>query len=1027
MILKKLSNIFLAAAIFLHAMPILALSESENIFDETMTSLYDESVIQNTEDISGNNTQITENQEQMESIALDVDNNLIQGEILSLTSNSGNIQTVSGDDFTLVLKDDGTVWSWGNNEHGQLGDGSTTNRGIPQCIPELQDICAIDAGPAQAFALKNDGTVYAWGDNSYGQLGIGTKHEALYPTKITELENVEQISAGRLHAAALTSDGKVYTWGNNNRFQLGTGDSIEHTSPVEIELTGIIDISAGGSHTSAVTNDGTVYSWGDNTYGQLGDESNTRRNLAVVTKEISDVVDVECGLNHTMAIKENGDVYAWGDNLYYQLGNNTQESSNTPVQIPNLTEISHLTTWENHSAAIKNDGSVYVWGDNTYGQLGNETYDEQITPMQLNNFPYTISVDVGKNHTAAITMGGIVYVWGSNEFLQLAIDNMHSPNIVTLSGLSDIKEAAAGMYHSMALTQDGKVFAWGYNSHGQLGDGTKTNRDVPIEVIGLPKIRAISPGYYHSLALAEDGTVYAWGFNGYGQLGDGTTDTKLTPIKVEGLTDIVAVETGAYHSVALKSDGTVYSWGWNENGELGNGTNTSSNVPVQIIGLTDVQSISVGYYTNFAIKTDGSVMAWGVNNAGQLGENVPMFENHNTPIEIDIENVQSIAAGTYHTMALTNEGDIITWGYNSHGQLGDYRSSYITQRIDSISNVKYISAGENGSMAIDENGNVYVWGDNSYGQCGNDTQQKAFYPKTLYKLSNAVTVSAGYGHCIALLEDGTIATWGNNGSGQLGDGNRFTRNVPCLVDGEINNISGWEEAIPVDAQCSVNGSVVFAGNSNWYFLKSEYNSQYTFDVSEGYTIELYDMYNSSLGHVGSHITKNILTDEIIYIKVFKNDNGVGEYTLTINNNGMQNQGRKYLTTIGEDMYFANIYDNNRLYINNTPLTNYPIRSMCHSDNIIYFAANNGLYQVEDTAITLLFDNIIANFIVADSGYIYFSNWSDGGTLYALDLSDKSLIKINNTPSIKLKISDRKIYYYSVKDGVQQLNILQLIY
>jgi YD repeat-containing protein len=152
---------------------------------------------------------------------------------------------------------------------------------------------------------------------------------------------------------------------------------------------------------------------------------------------------------------------------------------------------------------------------------------------------------------------------------------------------------AAGYYHTVALKNDGTVWAWGYNAQGQLGDGTTTQRTVPVQVmaspgVGLTNVKAIAAGYKHTVVVKNDGTVWTWGWNSDGQLGDGTTTDRKTPVQVSGLTNVKAVAAGYYHTVALKNDGTVWSWGYNYYGQLGDGTSgdtASKSAPVQVKDL----------------------------------------------------------------------------------------------------------------------------------------------------------------------------------------------------------------------------------------------------------------------------------------------------------------------------------------------------------------------------------------------------------------------------------------------------------
>ena len=187
-------------------------------------------------------------------------------------------QISTGEEHTLALKSDGTVWAWGSNDNGQLGDGTYTYRITPVQVGSLSDIIAIACGGVLdtkkgfSIALKSDGAVWAWGGNDNGQLGDGTKIGKANPVQVNGLSDVIAVAGGGSHAAALKSDGTVWTWGYNSDGELGDGTKTKRTTPVQVSgLSNIIAIACGGYHTVALKSDGTIWTWGYNGYGQLGD------------------------------------------------------------------------------------------------------------------------------------------------------------------------------------------------------------------------------------------------------------------------------------------------------------------------------------------------------------------------------------------------------------------------------------------------------------------------------------------------------------------------------------------------------------------------------------------------------------------------------------------------------------------------------------------------------------------------------------------------------------------------------------
>ena len=935
------------------------------------------------------------------------------------------VQVAAGGDFSLALKADGTVWSWGGNENGQLGYKTSGNSASPRQISGIDSICMIDAKQKQAFAVKEDGTVYAWGDNSYGQLGDGTKTERWLPVQVVGLNDIIKISAGRIHTAALREDGTVYVWGNNNRAQLGTGDTEEHLTPFLLDLTEVSDISAGGSHTAIVKEDGTVYAWGDNSYGQLGDGTMKRRTTAVKTEDIADVGTLSTGLYHTMAIKKDGTVYAWGSNTSYQYGNGTQSSANKPVLISGLAGIKTISIGTDHTVAVSDSGIAYAWGDNTYGQLGDGTYILRKTPVQITDLSDVSMATAGGSHTIALTHWAAIYIWGSNTSLQLGIEKKTGFAITAPNGLTTPAEPVAGVYHSMALQADGTVMAWGYNSHGQLGDGTTTNRDYPSLVSRLTDIKAISAGYFHNLAVKENGMVYAWGHNGYGQLGAGTANVQYTPIQVANLTDVKTVAAGTYHSVALKNDGTVWTWGNNKNGELGNGTNTDCIWPTQVPGLTDIKDIAVGYYTNFAIKTDGSVMAWGANNEFQLG--VTPYVSHNTPVAVDLPKpIKKISAGPYHTLALSEDGEVFAWGYNGHGQLGQGEDMHAMVMLEGLTDVQDISAGEHHSLALSADGSVWGWGYNKTYQVGTGIRDK-LAPKQISGLKNITKISAGYGHNLALQTDGKIVSWGNNGSGQLGDGQTFQCNTPHYISGEPGgNTEGKDPSQAHRVQFNQTNEDIFTrlDEVEWFSALPKYAASYTFTKSENLTVELYK-YNRGVNtlvnaNLANGATVSMKYPEQYYLKCYMTDQTQkpGAYWFAFHQSGAQTNGRGFEVSIGGSSYYANYADGGKLYKGGARLTDTPVSWLCAAGGNLYYNTGGGVCKYDTSAgtHTAFGSKFHAYFMVSDGSYLYFANWSDGGRLYRCSLTGSGLTCICKDIGAYLELDGSYLYYQNSLDG-----------
>jgi len=253
---------------------------------------------------------------------------------------------------------------------------------------------SIAAGNGRSFALKSNGTLWAWGGNGQGQLGDGTFTQRLVPTQIGSATNWTSVSVGRQHVLALRADGTIWSWGQNANGQLGDGDTNHRFTPAQIgSATDWISISAGVLHSLARKSDRTVWAWGDNTYGQLGDNGSTTQRLVptlIVGIHDTDLetrswVYIETGDHHNISIRVDGTLWAWGYNANGELGDNSTANRFVPTQVGSATDWSFATVkaGEAHTVARKADGTLWVWGYNGHGQLGDDSSTNRIVPTQI--------------------------------------------------------------------------------------------------------------------------------------------------------------------------------------------------------------------------------------------------------------------------------------------------------------------------------------------------------------------------------------------------------------------------------------------------------------------------------------------------------------------------------------------------------------------------------------------------------------------------------------------------------------------
>ncbi|MEV5573137.1 Ig-like domain repeat protein [Spirillospora sp. NPDC052269] len=336
----------------------------------------------------------------------------------------------------------------------------------------------------------------------------------------------------------------------------------------------------------------------------------------------------------------------------------------------------------------------------------------------------------------------------------------------------------------------------GNNNNGQLGDGTTTNRTIPGPV-HLPAgvaLTQVSAGWYHSLGLTSDGRVLAWGANNYGQLGDGTTTSSDTPVETHlppGVT-VTQVVAAGWVSLAVTADGRVLSWGYNNNGQLGDGTTTTRYTPGDVDLPAGAYVTQVAAKTNhvLAVTSGGQVLAWGNNVHGQLGDNTTTTPR-TRPVQTQLPagvTVTQVAATSFSSLALTSDHQVLGWGFNSSGQVGDgtttNRTVPVLVHVPEGVSVTQIAAGFEHGLALTSQGGMLAWGHNGYGQLGDDTYTNRHTPVPV-QLPEGVTITqmdAGFHSNLAVTSHGHVLGWGTNSDGELGDGTVLSRSTPVYME-----------------------------------------------------------------------------------------------------------------------------------------------------------------------------------------------------------------------------------------------------
>lgn len=386
----------------------------------------------------------------------------------------------------------------------------------------------ISTGYQNSFAIKKDGSLWAWGDNSLGQLGDGTttiqddrgttveNNDKSSPVKI--MDNVASISAKWFHSLAIKTDSSLWVWGFNEFGQLGDGSTSSRNIPVKI-MSDVAFAYAGYVNSFVIKTDGSLWGWGYNAFGQLGDGTTDDRNTPVkIMDDVTYVTDAVStyGPGHVFAIKKDGSLWGWG---YQYVGDGASIARRSPVKI--MDKVADIAVTDSSCFALKTDSSLWAWGYNSYGTLGDgTTEDVRLTPVKV--MDNVVFVQVTDYQSFAVKADGSLWGWGWNEYGQLGDGTTEKERRKPVKIMDNVSFFAAGYSCKLAIKTDGSLWAWGDTLYVQPEDKASVKSGIPVKIMENV-VYAISGGdtSNHCFAVKTDGSLWGWGWNDHGQVGYG--------------------------------------------------------------------------------------------------------------------------------------------------------------------------------------------------------------------------------------------------------------------------------------------------------------------------------------------------------------------------------------------------------------------------------------------------------------------------------------------------------------------------
>lgn len=653
----------------------------------------------------------------------------------------------SGGDSISGVKNNGTLYMWGLNSSGELGQNNIINRSTPTQVGVSSDWSWV-MNDRFTIGVKTNGTLWAWGNNSSGQLGLNDIVSRSSPVQVGVDNTWSRVYVSRFYsgaafdsAFAIKTNGSLWAWGNNSAGQLGFIDAVNRSSPIQVgaDLNWSSVAVSGQRFALAIKTNGTLWSCGINTNGSLGINNSINRSSWTQVGTNSNWTQVSADYWPVGAIKSDGTLWTWGQNTNGSLGSNIGSAFNrsSPAQVGIDTTWNQIECGYASMLGRKVDGTLWSWGTGSAGQLGINTTQNQSSPVLVSGGLNWFTCSANNR-----TSFGIVRINAATSTPTATIASTPTPTpspsespiptttlspTVTESPTPTPSESPSptpspspsdSPTPTPSPTAFNAWYLWGSNAQGQLNTGTTGAIEGPYNAFSAGEYPNIESGSASSFRKS-DGTLWGSGSNGQGTLGQNDIANRSSLVQIS--TNVVYNAANTNSMTFIKSDGTLWGCGRNINGDLGVGNAVNRSSPTQeALGKTDWAKCTSGTLNSFGIDTSGRLYGTGNNGFGNVGigtaTNVSIFTQIGSGT--DWSDV-SIAGNT--ALALKTDGSMWVWGAGLSGQIGNNTDITVSSPVQVGIGNTWLKVAFSGStcLAIRSDNTVWGWGGNNNGQLGN--------------------------------------------------------------------------------------------------------------------------------------------------------------------------------------------------------------------------------------------------------------------------------------------------------------------